>query len=68
MECILPALPEATPRDQYIYQLDICMLTYTIGGKERTKQEFQALAMDAEFTGFKVLPVFAGTCVMELTK
>ncbi|CAL9766177.1 unnamed protein product, partial [Musa acuminata subsp. burmannicoides] len=59
MECILPVVPEVTPRDQYIYQLDICMLAYTIGGKERTKQEFQALAMDAGFTGFKALPVFA---------
>ncbi|THU44333.1 hypothetical protein C4D60_Mb02t06310 [Musa balbisiana] len=68
MECILPVVPEVTPRDQYIYQLDICMLAYTIGGKERTKQEFQALAMDAGFTGFKALPVFAGTCIMELTK
>ncbi|RRT33579.1 hypothetical protein B296_00049889 [Ensete ventricosum] len=57
-----------TPRDQHIYQLDICMLTYTTGGKERTKQEFQALAMDAGFTGFKALPMFVGTCVMELTK
>ncbi|URD90991.1 caffeic acid [Musa troglodytarum] len=68
MECVLPVVPEVTPRDQYIYQLDICMLTCTTGGKERTKQEFQALAMDAGFTGFKALPVFAGTCVMELTK
>ncbi|CAL9200597.1 unnamed protein product [Musa hybrid cultivar] len=68
IECILPEVPEVTPRDQYIYQLDICMLAYTIGGKERTKQEFQALALDAGFTGFKALPVFAGTCIMELTK
>ncbi|URD88245.1 caffeic acid [Musa troglodytarum] len=34
IECVLPVVPEVTLRDQYIYQLDICMLTYTIGGKE----------------------------------
>ncbi|RRT33409.1 hypothetical protein B296_00043160 [Ensete ventricosum] len=68
IECILPVVPEATPRDQYIYQLDICMSTYNIGGKERTEQEFQALAMDAGFSGFKALPVFAGTYIMELTE
>ncbi|URD87201.1 caffeic acid [Musa troglodytarum] len=68
IECVLPVVPEAAPRDQYIYQLDICMSTYNIGGKERTEQEFHALAMDAGFSGFKALPMFAGTCIMEFTK
>ena len=68
VECVLPAVPKPTPRDQGIFQLDLCMATYNIGGKERTEEEFQGLARDGGFTGFKALHLFADTWVMEFTK
>ncbi|RRT62316.1 hypothetical protein B296_00031326 [Ensete ventricosum] len=68
IECVLPAVPEPTPRAQGIFQLDLCMATYNIGGKERTEEEFQGLARDGGFTGFKALHLFADTWVMEFTK
>ncbi|THU44338.1 hypothetical protein C4D60_Mb02t06360 [Musa balbisiana] len=68
VECVLPAVPKPTPRAQGIFQLDLCMATYNIGGKERTEEEFQGLARDGGFTGFKALHLFADTWVMEFTK
>uniref|UniRef100_A0A804HZV9 O-methyltransferase C-terminal domain-containing protein n=1 Tax=Musa acuminata subsp. malaccensis TaxID=214687 RepID=A0A804HZV9_MUSAM len=61
VECVLPAF-------QGIFQLDLCMATYNIGGKERTEEELQGLARDGGFTGFKALHLFADTWVMEFTK
>ncbi|KAG6493140.1 hypothetical protein ZIOFF_048117 [Zingiber officinale] len=49
-------------------QLDLCMAAYTVGGKERTEEEFKALAKDSGFHGFNALSVFAGTWVLEFIK
>ncbi|CAL9766195.1 unnamed protein product, partial [Musa acuminata subsp. burmannicoides] len=38
--------------------LDICMSAYYVGGKERTEDEFQAIAKDAGFSGFNATRVF----------
>ncbi|WOL18265.1 hypothetical protein Cni_G27058 [Canna indica] len=68
VECVVPVVPETTPKAQAIFQMDICMSTYNIGGKERTEEEFKALASEAGFAGFSALHVFAGYWVMEFTK
>ncbi|KAG6493134.1 caffeic acid 3-O-methyltransferase-like [Zingiber officinale] len=67
-EYVVPAVPEATPEAKSIFQLDLCMVAYSVGGKERTVEEFRALAKEAGFYGFNALPVFAGTWVLEFIK
>ncbi|XP_042412688.1 caffeic acid 3-O-methyltransferase-like isoform X1 [Zingiber officinale] len=68
VEYVLPAVPEATPEAKSIFQLDLCMAAYNVGGKERTEEEFRALAKEAGFHGFNALPVFAGTWLLEFIK
>ncbi|KAG6489972.1 caffeic acid 3-O-methyltransferase-like [Zingiber officinale] len=68
VEYVLPATPVATPEAKSIFQLDLCMAAYSVGGKERTEEEFRALAKEAGFYGFNALPVFAGTWVLEFIK
>ncbi|KAJ8465890.1 hypothetical protein OPV22_028442 [Ensete ventricosum] len=68
MECILPVVPEPSIATQVIYPLDVCMSVYYVEGKERTEEEFRALAKDAGFSGFNAAHVFLGMSVMEFTK
>ncbi|RWV78315.1 hypothetical protein GW17_00060733 [Ensete ventricosum] len=68
MECILPVVPEPSIATQFIYPLDVCMSVYYVEGKERTEEEFRALAKDAGFSGFNAAHVFLGMSVMEFTK
>ncbi|XP_042495637.1 caffeic acid 3-O-methyltransferase-like [Macadamia integrifolia] len=51
---LLPAIPEATRAAQSQIQMDCIMLAHCSGGKERTQKEFEALAMGAGFSGFRV--------------
>ncbi|XP_074575200.1 tricetin 3',4',5'-O-trimethyltransferase-like [Curcuma longa] len=68
VEYVLPSVPEATPEAKAIFQLDLCMAAYNVGGKERAEEEFKALAKEAGFHGFNALPVLAGTWVLEFIK
>ncbi|XP_074575753.1 caffeic acid 3-O-methyltransferase-like [Curcuma longa] len=68
VEYVLPSVPEATPEAKSIFQLDLHMAACTMGGKERTEEEFMALAKEVGFHGFNALPVFAGTWVLEFIK
>ena len=68
VEHVLPAVPEPTANAQAVFQLDLAMLVYCVGGKERTEKEFKALATEAGFPGFKASHVFAETWVMEFIK
>lgn len=69
VECLLPAIPEQTAKARSVLQSDVGMMVCFLGGKERSEEEFKALASEAGFRGFKIAQEFAGTwVVMELTK
>ncbi|CAL9129248.1 unnamed protein product [Musa textilis] len=68
VECVLPVVPEPTPRAQGVFNIDLIMLAHNPGGKERTDKEFEGLAKEAGFSGFKASYIFANTWVMEFTK
>ncbi|RWW54682.1 hypothetical protein BHE74_00038727 [Ensete ventricosum] len=68
VECVLPVVPEPTPRAQGVFNIDLIMLAHNPGGKERTEKEFEGLAKEAGFSGFKASYIFANTWVMEFTK
>ncbi|WOK92756.1 tricetin 3',4',5'-O-trimethyltransferase-like [Canna indica] len=67
-ECVLPVVPQPTPKDQGVIHIDLIMLAHNPGGKERTEAEFESLAKGAGFSGFKATYIFANTWVMEFTK
>ena len=68
VECAMPVVPEPTPRAQGVFNIDLIMLAHNRGGKERTEKEFEGLAKEAGFSGFKASYIFANTWVMEFTK
>ncbi|KAL4285274.1 hypothetical protein GQ457_16G006680 [Hibiscus cannabinus] len=51
VEAVVPTVPEANAYSRGITQMDVLMMTQNPGGKERTKQEFEALASKAGFSG-----------------
>ncbi|URE24204.1 caffeic acid [Musa troglodytarum] len=53
---------------QGVFNIDLIMLAHNPGGKERTDKEFEGLAKEAGFSGFKASYIFANTWVMEFTK
>ncbi|KAG6531470.1 hypothetical protein ZIOFF_005277 [Zingiber officinale] len=68
-ECVLPELPEQTVKAQAVFQMDLVMMAYCLGGKERSEKELKALAMEAEFRGFEVpRRIAGGWAIMEFTK
>ncbi|KAG6490477.1 tricetin 3',4',5'-O-trimethyltransferase-like [Zingiber officinale] len=67
-ECIIPAVPEVNLRAQGVLHMDLVMLAHNPGGKERTKEEFEALATQAGFQGFKSTYIYANTYIIEFTK
>ncbi|CAL9069011.1 tricetin 3',4',5'-O-trimethyltransferase-like [Musa acuminata AAA Group] len=68
MENVMPVVPKPTPQAQNACVSDLVMLAYNPGGRERTEEEFQDLAREAGFLGFKFTYVFAGSWVIEFTK
>nr|XP_010918594.1 caffeic acid 3-O-methyltransferase [Elaeis guineensis] len=67
-ECLLPEAPKANAETQVLYYGDLAMLTYNIGGKERTKKEFESLAKEAGFAHFKAECCALNMWVMEFLK
>lgn len=59
VECILPVNPEATPKAQGVFHVDMIMLAHNPGGKERYEREFEELARGAGFTGVKATYIYA---------
>lgn len=49
MDSILPTLPETTSATKAVAQCDMVEMTLYEGGKERTRDEFKALAAKAGF-------------------
>ncbi|XP_075473542.1 caffeic acid 3-O-methyltransferase-like [Primulina tabacum] len=66
VECILAE----TPTDGLIcnFQVDVLMLAYNPGGKERTEKEFHALAKQAGFKESRVVCHVLPLCIMEFYK
>ncbi|KAL6006606.1 Caffeic acid 3-O-methyltransferase [Asimina triloba] len=53
VEYILPSVPDTSASSRSLFQLDLLMLAYCPGGKERTEEEYQKLAKGAGFAGIK---------------
>ncbi|GAB4826091.1 hypothetical protein Ancab_040349 [Ancistrocladus abbreviatus] len=66
-EHLIPADIETRDSAKIPYNIDANMLTLT-SGKERTKEEFEALAKQAGFEGFRVACFALHTGVMEFIK
>lgn len=65
---ILPVAPETSHSARVASNFDICMLAYCGGGKERTEQEFDALAKGARFESLRVVCSAYDLKVMEFQK
>ncbi|KAJ7963407.1 Caffeic acid O-methyltransferase [Quillaja saponaria] len=68
IEIILPDVPETTAASRFIQQLDLIMMTQHVGGKERTKHEFESLALSAGFKGIRFECFACSFWVMEFYK
>ncbi|OMO64428.1 O-methyltransferase, family 2 [Corchorus olitorius] len=68
VESILPEAPDNTVSSNIVCELDVIMLAHQRGGKERTRQEFQALALRTGFSGYQVICCAYNCWVMELHK
>jgi len=60
--------PETSHSTRIISNFDMFMLAYCEGGKERTEQEFEALAKMAGFQSFRVVCSAYDLRVMEFLK
>ncbi|KAK9063122.1 hypothetical protein SSX86_016992 [Deinandra increscens subsp. villosa] len=67
-ECVLPEAPDSTTSTQNVIHIDTIMLAHSLGGKERTEKEFEALAKGAGFIGFHKVTCALNTWVMEFCK
>ncbi|XXG77574.1 hypothetical protein AAC387_Pa08g1702 [Persea americana] len=68
VESILPLAPETNLTAKYVFQLDMLMLAYNPGGKERTKKQLEELATVAGFASLDVVCCAYGSWVMECSK
>ena len=67
-ECILPVAPDSSLATKGVVNLDVIMLAYNPGGKERTEKEFEALAKGSGFKGFRVICSAFNTYAIEFLK
>ncbi|CAN7014750.1 unnamed protein product [Brassica rapa subsp. trilocularis] len=67
-ESILPVLPDSSLMTKEVVHMDCLMLAHNPGGKERTEEEFEALAKESGFQGFQVVCRAYGTHIMEFLK
>ncbi|XP_058195787.1 caffeic acid 3-O-methyltransferase-like isoform X1 [Rhododendron vialii] len=68
VEGILPVIPDSSAATKGIFQFDLVVMTQNPGGKERTKQEFMALATGAGFSGIRFECFVCNFWVMEFYK
>lgn len=68
VEGLLPVIPDSSYATKGIFQHDLVMMTQNPGGKERTKQEFMALATGAGFSGIRLECFVCNFWVMEIYK
>ncbi|KAI6690918.1 hypothetical protein NL676_027746 [Syzygium grande] len=68
VESILPVVPEGNVSAKIGFEKDLAVLAQTPGGKERTQKDFEALAVQAGFTGCEVKFRANNNSVMEFPK
>ncbi|PWA81437.1 caffeic acid 3-O-methyltransferase 2 [Artemisia annua] len=68
VEAIFPEALDSTRATQNVLHIDIIMMAYNPGGKERTQKEFEALAKGAGFKGFRKASCVLNMWVMEFCK
>lgn len=68
VDAIIPFLPDKSSSVRVITQMDAIMMTQNPGGKERTEDEFLALAKTAGFAGIKKQCFACNLWVMEFYK
>ncbi|KAH7441634.1 hypothetical protein KP509_03G046700 [Ceratopteris richardii] len=68
VDAVLPTAVETNTRARVGYHLDVLMLAYNPGGRERTELEFQELCKLSGFTGVRVVSKLNECSVLELYK
>ena len=68
VEALLPVVPETSTAVKCTSQIDVLMMTVYQGGKERSEQEFIALATAAGFRGIRYECFVCNCWVMEFFK
>ncbi|GMN65108.1 hypothetical protein TIFTF001_034177 [Ficus carica] len=68
VEAILPVTLDNSFASRSAFAFDVAMMTQNIGGKERSEQEFLALATGAGFSGIKFVCCVCNYWVMEFYK
>ncbi|MFS8014512.1 putative caffeate O-methyltransferase [Helianthus anomalus] len=68
VEAILPFVPDTSSSVKVSTQLDVVMMTHYHGGKERTEDEFLALATGAGFREIRKKCFVCNFWVMEFYK
>ncbi|KAJ7951390.1 Caffeic acid O-methyltransferase [Quillaja saponaria] len=68
MDAVLPFAPETSNAARSISQMDVLMMTQNPGGKERSREQFMALATEAGFSGIKYDCFVCNFWVMEFFK
>ncbi|KAG6596767.1 hypothetical protein SDJN03_09947, partial [Cucurbita argyrosperma subsp. sororia] len=68
MEGVVPTVPETTDAAKAVIQCDILMMTQSIGGRERTRDEFKALATKAGFKHIKFVCSVSNHWIIEFLK
>ncbi|KAK2634371.1 hypothetical protein Ddye_029163 [Dipteronia dyeriana] len=67
-ECILPVAPDTSIRSKLVFHVDCIMMSLNQGGKERTEDEFKALAKQAGFQSFQLVCCVFNNYIMEFLK
>ncbi|XP_038709623.1 caffeic acid 3-O-methyltransferase-like isoform X1 [Tripterygium wilfordii] len=68
VESVLPVEPDASASTKSTCQSDVMMMTQNPGGKERTRQEYLAMATAAGFSGIRYECFVCNLWVMEFYK
>ncbi|XP_074263670.1 inositol 4-methyltransferase-like [Silene latifolia] len=68
VESLIPVLPEDNLEAHMVFSLDSHTLVHNQGGKERSKEDFEGLALQTGFSGVDVFCCAYDTWVMELFK
>lgn len=68
VDAVLPEYPENDLISKIGFNADMAMMTINIGGKERTKEEFENLAKRAGFTHLKLISRVYRDWIIELYK
>ncbi|GLJ55158.1 hypothetical protein SUGI_1183880 [Cryptomeria japonica] len=68
VDSILPVAAETSSYAKQAFHVDLCMLAYNPGGKERTEEEFKDLAKATGFAGVKPICCVNGVWVIEFHK